>query len=389
MIFLFVACRPLLKLYIGHEVEANPYLLDSAVDYVTIRALSMPTSLLLGVLQAALLGAKDSVTPLIAIVYSTAINLVGDFVLVNRLKMGLQGAAIATLVAQLAATAALVGPARKRLVRDHNLGIMKRAESVVSGKSFLAFAAPVLTLILGKLAAFGFMTNAAAGVPGQPIPLATHQIILSLFFFVSPFLEVISQTAQTFLPPYFAPVKDYVLSMQKRDPDYDVTKDSKVKPWLDKSMGVSTKLVRLGLLVATVVSSIASLVPAYFGNLISSDSTVQVAVKPLAKYLLAGCFLAAPVAVAEGILLAKRELKFLASVYLVSTALLPTALVWVKKIGGNVEQVWGCFAAFQLFRAICFVGRLYGGSLLAKLMALFQKKEIPPPKAVQPIRKAS
>jgi len=183
----------------GHEVQNNPYLLDSACDYVLIRALSMPTSLIVGVVQAALLGAKDSVTPLIAILYSTVVNVIGDYILVNRFNMGLQGAAIATTLAQWAATAAMIGPAKRELVKDHNLGILRRAPSVVTGRAFLAFAAPVLTLILGKLAAFGFMTHSAAAVPGQPLPLATHQIILSLFFFVSPFLEVISQTAQTFL----------------------------------------------------------------------------------------------------------------------------------------------------------------------------------------------
>ena len=62
-------------------MDSTPGLLDSAVDYVNIRALSMPTSLLLGVIQAACLGAKDSVTPLIAIVYSTVVNIVGDFFL--------------------------------------------------------------------------------------------------------------------------------------------------------------------------------------------------------------------------------------------------------------------------------------------------------------------
>eukprot|EP00977_Amphora_coffeiformis_P010014 scaffold2353_cov167-Amphora_coffeaeformis.AAC.5 len=74
MIFLFAVCRPLLALYIGDQASSTPGLLDAAVSYVTIRALSMPTTLLLGVLQAALLGAKDSVTPLIAILYSTIVR---------------------------------------------------------------------------------------------------------------------------------------------------------------------------------------------------------------------------------------------------------------------------------------------------------------------------
>jgi Na+-driven multidrug efflux pump len=360
----------------GHEVDRNPYLLDAATEYVLIRALSMPVSLIVGVVQAALLGAKDSVTPLIAILYSTVVNLVGDYVLVSKFKMGLKGAAIATLLAQLAAAAALLIRARKKLVLDGNLGVLKKTKSVVTGKSFLAFAAPVLTLILGKLAAFGFMTHSAAAVPGQPLPLASHQVILSLFFFVSPFLEVISQTAQTFLPPYLAPVKDYVNSIRKKDLSYDDLQDQKLQPWREASATVSNKLVRTGLFVATVVASVVSLIPRYYGNFITSDVNVQMAVKPLAKYLLVGSFLAAPVAIAEGILLAGRELKYLASVYLLSIVLLPTALIWVKNTGGNVEQVWGCFAAFQLFRAVCFVGKIYGGPLLRKLRSASQR----PPK---------
>ena len=326
----------------------------------------MPTSLLLGVIQAALLGAKDSTTPLIAILYSTIVNVVGDFLLVKKFQLGLRGAALATLLAQLAATAALLGPAKRRLVRDGSLGLgigskketkvngrQPSADGTVSGKSFLGFAAPVLTLILGKLAAFGFMTHSAAAVPGQPIPLAAHQIILSLFFFVSPFMEVISQTAQTFIPPYLAPANDYI---ERKGPDAD---RSILNPWMNAAFSVGNNLFRLGFVMATVVATLVSLVPARFGNLLTSDTTVQEAVKPLAKYLWAGAWLTGPVAVSEGILLANRELKYLAFVYVVSTFLLPPALIRVKTLGGNVEQVWLCFAIFQLFRSLCFAGKIW------------------------------
>jgi hypothetical protein len=106
---------------------------------------------------------------------------------------------------------------------------------------------------------------------------------------------------------------------------------------------------------------------------LTSDITVQDAVKPLAKYLFAGAFLTAPVAVAEGVLLARRELKFLASVYLVSTMLLPPALLRIKRIGGTVVDVWSAFAIFQLFRALCFVGRIWGGKLISSIHARFAK----------------
>lgn len=359
-----------LHLILGEEAAKTPGLLDSAVDYVKIRAFSMPTSLLLGVVQAACLGAQDSVTPLIAIIVSTIVNVIGDYLLVKRYSMGLRGAAIATLLAQWAATLALIGPARKRLVRDRSLGLLQsppRSSESVSGKAFLSFAAPVLTLIVGKLAAFGFLTNSAAGVPGQPTPLATHQIILSLFFFGSPFLEVISQTAQTFIPPFLAPMNDYVQAKKKQDTGYDPDTDIALTPWKNAAMAISTTLIKLGFVSGTIVASLAAMVPAFGGNLLTSNEAVQVAVKPLAKYLWLGAFLTAPVAVSEGVLLAQRELKFLAMVYVASTALLPPALLQVKMRGGNVEQVWGCFAAFQLFRSLCFAGRIWSGTIIKHL----------------------
>jgi Na+-driven multidrug efflux pump len=365
----------------GHGADADPALLNSAVDYVKIRALSMPTSLLLAVLQSACLGAKDSVTPLIAILYATIVNLLGDFLLVKVFSMGLRGAAIATLLAQWASTVALLGPVRRRLVRDHSLGLWKKppvTEDSVTGRNFLAFAAPVLTLILGKLAAFGFMTHSAAAVPGQPTPLASHQIILSLFFFVSPFMEVISQTAQTFIPSYLAPVSDHIAKRLEADPKYKPDNDEMIRPWKKSAFTVGNSLMKLGFCMAIAVASAASLVPAYFGGILTSDAGVISSVKPLAKYLWMGAFLTGPVAVSEGILLANRELKYLALTYLVSTALLPSALLRVKSIGGNVEQIWACFAVFQLFRAVCFAGRVWTGPALGAVAGLLGKKKVDP-----------
>jgi len=360
LLFLLFCTRPLLSLYIGETAAASPGLLDAACSYVQIRALSMPTSLLLGVVQASLLGAKDAVTPLIAILYSTVVNVIGDFVLVNRLHMGLPGAAIATTLAQWAATAALLGPAKRTLVRDGKLGILRKPPGgSVSGRSFLGFAAPVLTLILGKLAAFGFMTHTAAALPGQPTPSAVHQIILSLLFFCSPFFEVISQTAQTFLPAFTAPLIDFENKKKSRKAALSPNEARKVDEWKDSSRKVASSLLGLGVGSAVVVASAASLIPAFFGNAITSDPVVQNAIKPLARYLWLGGFLWAPVAVCEGVLLARRELSFLAGVYLLSTALLPPALLHVKHTGGTVSQVWACFAVFQLFRAACFTARIW------------------------------
>ncbi|KAL7525823.1 hypothetical protein ACHAXR_001177, partial [Thalassiosira sp. AJA248-18] len=250
MVFLLMVARPLIALYVGPEAAASPGLLDAAHEYVQIRALSMPTSLLGGVLQAALLGAKDSVTPLVSILYSTVVNVSGDYLLVNRLHMGLKGAAIATLLAQLAGTIAMIGPARKKLLsKGSSLGLLPRwitkgAPDAINSRTFLKFAAPVLTLILGKISAFGFMTNAAAGLPGQPATLAAHQIALSLFFFASPFMEVISQIAQSFLPTYS------IL------PEPQKGKSANVKEWEAASGRLVFRLEKVGLLVGALIAAV-------------------------------------------------------------------------------------------------------------------------------------
>jgi len=222
------------------------------------------------------------------------------------------------------------------------------------------------------------VTHSAAAVPGQPTPLASHQIILSLLFFCSPFLEVLSQTAQTFLPPFLAPVNDYVKAKQKRDANFNVNQDAVAAPWLAAGQKVATSLLGIGFVAAAAVASAASLIPAYFGNVITTDKVIQNAVKPLAKYLWMGAFFWAPVAVSEGVLLARLELGFLASIYLLSTALLPPALLQIKFRQGTVDQVWACFVVFQLCRAVAFTGRIWGGFAMQRLFGGANKKEKQP-----------
>ena len=44
-------------------------------------------------------------------------------------------------------------------------------------------------------------------------------------------------------------------------------------------------------------------------------------------------------------------------------ALLPPALLAVKRRGGPVAQLWVLFAIFQLFRASIFSGKIWGSKL--------------------------
>ena len=58
----------------GAAASADAALLLPAAEYVAIRSLSFPAAFLAGVLQASLLGAKDSLTPLLAVAASTLVR---------------------------------------------------------------------------------------------------------------------------------------------------------------------------------------------------------------------------------------------------------------------------------------------------------------------------
>jgi len=362
MALILTACIPILRVYIG-AAPGDSTITGPASEYIKVRALSLPTSLFYGVVQAALLGAKDSVTPLIAIAYSTVVNTLGDYLLVVKMKQGIVGAAIATTAAQWAGTAAMIGPMRRKLFPSDPSTKSSITKVESSSRAFLAFAAPVLTLILGKIAAFGVLTHVAAALPGKAA-LAAHQIILTLFFFISPFLEVISQTAQAFLPPFYT-AKD--AAMAKNDQSSAISANKAAKR-------LALRLLRLGLVIGSGMGLLSSSVPAFFPGLLTNDITVQTAVRPLAIPLALGALLTAPVAVSEGVLLARRDLGFLASVYLASTAMLPYALIrFVKQVQGPVVNVWWGFAYFQLFRAMCFTTRIWGGDAVRSVVGSKEK----------------
>ena len=167
---------------------------------------------------------------------------------------------------------------------------------------------------------------------------------LSLYFFFSPFFEVVSQTAQSFLPSYAAPPAS----------------GAEPAEWRDKSDQLARRLLRYALGIAAVAAVLAAAIAAVGTGLITNDAAVRLAVRPLALPLGISVLMAGFIGASEGVLLARRSIPFLASVYLTTVVMLPPALLSVKTRGGPVVLVWACFAAFQTFRATLFTARIWG-----------------------------
>ncbi len=95
MVLSAIAVRPVLV-----ALHTDPLILEDALLYVLIIIWGIPLTLIYNCIGAILNALGDSRTPLVAVVISTIINIVLDIVFIMGLGMGVEGAAIATLIAQ-------------------------------------------------------------------------------------------------------------------------------------------------------------------------------------------------------------------------------------------------------------------------------------------------
>ena len=69
-------------------------------------------------------------------------------------------------------------------------------------KEFLPFVIPVTTTSIGRISGYIAMSHVAASTLGT-FDMAAHQIILSIFCCITPFVDALSQVAQSFVPAVF------------------------------------------------------------------------------------------------------------------------------------------------------------------------------------------
>lgn len=108
MIFSIIFMRPFLLM-----LETSPVILDDAVLYITIILAGIPLTLAYNCIGAILNALGDSKTTLVAVLISSGINIVLDIFFIVGLHMGVEGAAIATLIAQLCSALFCLNKVRK------------------------------------------------------------------------------------------------------------------------------------------------------------------------------------------------------------------------------------------------------------------------------------
>ena len=397
---------PMLKWIIKDVGPESTLMLRDALQYARIRCLAAPLAVMGIVAQSAALASLDTWTPFLAVMVSSATNIIGDFILcVYPFKMGIKGAALATAAASALGSITLLFATKKRLNRLKNLDVPSPHSSSTNGLAkdlkpehipFASFpdrkslwnlvklAGPIFFVITGKLICYSAMTLKATkfGV----VPLACHNIMLRIFFFFATFGDSLSQSAQTFLPQvlYSQNKDNEVFANNTMGIETDSAFEKKIER-VDTTESKSNQLVdakkrfklqnlfrrnkeRTPLLTMfsrqTVVAAVISLVNQQVAcnilttksRLFTSETSISTMMSTYAPWIRM-CLLLHPfIMLFEGSIIASRDLGYLVGCYGMTICLLLGQLEWFC---GIFDEVWKSLFLLQFFRFVLFGTRVW------------------------------
>jgi len=315
--------------------EASASVVPSALKYALVRAFGQPFVIMASVARAAALAEKDTRGPLISVGIAFVLNVIGTLTLVRKTTMGITGAAVGTLCADIVATSFLLGRIkrkRKRSKKNSAATPLVVVPSVQSFRRFVKYAAPVFFTILGKSVVYNGIAM-SVGRLGS-VALAAHQVLLRSFFFWCPVGDSVGMTSQVFLPG--------ILAEERRTGE--------------PRRGAKRLLFTTGVAAGLVASVLAFLLPSRGAALFTRDARVAAALRRTAPVLGLSISMHAVALTCEGMLLAQLDLGFLSRSYIVTTIATGALLLSPFRpttLGGS----WWILALFQGSRSIQFAFR--------------------------------
>ncbi len=182
-----VALAPLFVDLMG----ASPEVAGPAVGYLRIRALSTVAVLVATVGHGAFRGHKDTVTPLKVVAVVNGLNLILDPILIFGFDMGLEGAAVATVIAQYVGAIWFLRLIRARHMADRPSRLAQALPSLFAlGRNGLLLTARTALLLM----AFTVAASTAARIGTEEI--AAHQLVAQLFLLAALLADSFAIAAQ-------------------------------------------------------------------------------------------------------------------------------------------------------------------------------------------------
>jgi len=170
---------------------ATPDVADPAVGYLRIRALATPAVLVVTAGHGAFRGHKDTRTPLKVALGVNLLNLVLDPLMIFGLGWGLEGAAIATVIAQYLGAAWFIRLMVAREMASRPRGLIEALPSLLA----LGRNGALLTMRTGLLLG-SFTIAAAVATRLGPEEIAAHQLVAQVFLLTALLADSFAIAAQ-------------------------------------------------------------------------------------------------------------------------------------------------------------------------------------------------
>ena len=155
---------------------ATPDVAEPAVSYLRIRALATPAVLIVTTGHGAFRGHMDTRTPLVVAVGVNGLNLVLDPLLIFTFGLGLEGAAVATVIAQYVGAVWFLWLIRSRRMASWPRNFKDSLPSLLA----LGRNGALLTMRTGLLLA-AFTVAASTATRQGAEAIAAHQLVAQLF----------------------------------------------------------------------------------------------------------------------------------------------------------------------------------------------------------------
>lgn len=338
--------------------DLEPHVLLGATNYLRIRALSLPSVIVNNVVVGYSLGVQNIKAPILSLSLAFIFNTLGDFLFIGPLKMGLEGAAIATMLSSyIGSLVALIYlkttykiSFRKSSIEPPMLrkffsastaifaGVMLNTLTYSMGAKLTSFAggqagidamkatAQATTLAAKELA----LASMASVAKICTIEVAAQQIAMQLWWFLSFFGSPLCLVAQALLPR-----------------DLGAGRYNKAK-YLTKL------LMFMSVVVGVVTTAISVLVPIVFPATFTSNIQIQDAVLRIIPQSSLSLFVIVIATMLDGAYIGAGMLKEYAFTGFVSTA--AAWLYYLHSIRSRLGLVgtWNGLLIFCLARMTMF-----------------------------------
>ena len=310
-----VVAVPVLEL-----MGASGGVLAEAEGYLRIRVLAAPAVLIITLGHGAFRGHEDTRTPLLVTVGLNAVNLVLDPILIFGAGWGLEGAAVASLVAQWFGAGWFI-----LLIRDR-LGFRRSGISAAGLFGLARIGRDVVIRTASLLVTFTVATRVAAAVGDEQV--AAHQVVAQLLFFLALTVDALAVAAQSLIARY--------LGERRNDAAWDV----------------SIRLLQLGLVVGVVFGALLVVGRPFVPGWFTSESEVRRAIEGVWLILALLQPLAALVYVWDGIAMGAADFGYLAWAMVISMVAATAALAAVVPFGWGLPGVWWALGVLTVVRAL-------------------------------------